>query len=168
MVRLWPSAKFFQLGAGIATCYFLVDATEELSLFLTCRDTVTRAANANAALKEEIGDVITPGQYWDSSLRTTHHGNVVHSTIPVRGGKGSSDVVLKLVKSSSTSSAQQGGKWLSGIFGDRDYYCPGENLIYNHLGRGEWKVLVHYAVIGGAGSLPKHFNLEERDGKQGD
>jgi len=149
---LWSLDKFFRVGAGLATCYFLLDATEEVSLWLTCREKVKTATNSNLDLIREIGEPILPGRYWDSSLRTTHRGNLLHCTIPVRGDKGASDVQIKLVKSKGTGS----------LLGDTGYWVlPGENLLYNVIGPGEWKVLVHYAVIGAAGGLPKHFNLEE-------
>ena len=156
---LWSFSKFFRLGAGIGTAVLLVDATEEVSLWLTCRQKVQNAANANEELKAELGQVLTPCAYWDSSLRTTHRGNVLHCTIPLRGERGTSDVQIKLVKSQNTSILS--AKFLDDLLGKRDYCFPGENLVYNHLGPGEWKVLVHYAVISGAGALPKHFNLEE-------
>ena len=163
-LKIWSLGKFFRVGAGIATGYFLVEACEELSLWLTCRDLVTKAANANEELKQAIspaGDSkntttathsISAGQYWDSSLRTTHQGNVLHCTIPVHGEAGSSDVNIKLVK--AKNSLLSGYDWWP-----RGYYCPGENLLYNHLGSGEWKVLVHYAVIGETDSETKSFFL---------
>ena len=69
---LWSLDKFFRVGAGLATCYFLLDATEEVSLWLTCREKVKTATNSNLDLIREIGEPILPGRYWDSSLRTTH------------------------------------------------------------------------------------------------
>ena len=103
-LKIWSLGKFFRVGAGIATGYFLVEACEELSLWLTCRRKVQNAANANEELKAELGQVLTPCAYWDSSLRTTHRGNVLHCTIPVRGERGTSDVQIKLVKSQNTPS----------------------------------------------------------------
>mmetsp|Transcript_4433 Transcript_4433/g.11324 ORF Transcript_4433/g.11324 Transcript_4433/m.11324 type:complete len:170 (-) Transcript_4433:84-593(-) len=153
---LWPLGKFVRVGVACVTSYLLVDACEEVSLWLTCRGIVSRAANASDELRAELGDPLSPGQYWDSSLRTTHRGNVLHCTIPVRGQKGGSDVQIKLVKAKGMPFALSAAEWWP-----KEFPCPGENLLYNHAGPGEWKVLVHYAVIGGAGALPKHFNLME-------
>ena len=137
-----------QVAVGVGTGILLVDACEELSLWYKCRQIVTGACRTNEELKAEIGEPIEPGQYWDSSLRLTHKGNLLHATLPVHGSKGASDVQIKLVKKGKAS------------FGNLlDFSLPGENLVYNHLGSGEWDVLVHYAVIGGAGALPKHFDL---------
>merc|ERR1712157_82380 len=87
-----------QSGLALATSYFLVDAAEELLLWSKCRGLVHEAANASAILKQEIGNEIQPGYYWDSSLRLTHRGNVMHCTVPVHGEKGASDAHIKLIK----------------------------------------------------------------------
>ena len=163
-----------RLLLGAATCYALIDAVEEYSLYETCRSFTDAAAKSNEALKEEIGETLGVGAlaYFDSSLKTTHRGNVVHCTIPVHGERGASDVQIKLVKTGDTAPVGERffPQWLSGGFGwiGRDYSCPGGNLVYNHLGPGEWKVLLHYAVIGGAGALPRHISLEEPEaGREG-
>jgi len=101
---------------------FALSAFDDFIIYYNCSSKAIEKATNNVSLREALGEPITRGQWYNTTLSVAHHKRSVSCTFPVVGSQGSGILQLKAVR-------------------------HGENNWFTFLGSQEWEILLLEALV---------------------